>query len=49
MSEIILGGTLLAIVSAPVFLYLWREAQRKKEESLKKAKVIAKRRQYSNR
>lgn len=46
MSEIILGGTLLAIISAPAFFHLWREAQRKKEESLKKAKVVAQRRQY---
>lgn len=46
MSEIILGGTLIAIISAPVVLHLWREAQRKKEESLKKAKAVAKRRQY---
>lgn len=46
MSEIIFGGTLLAIFSAPAFLYLWREAQRKKEASLKKAKVVARRRQY---
>ena len=46
MSEIILGGTLLAVVSAPVVLHLWREAQRKKEESLQRAKVVARRRQY---
>lgn len=46
MSEIILGGTLLAVISTPIFISLWREAQRKKEESLKKAKVVARRRQY---
>ena len=46
MSEIILVGTLLAVIATPAFLYLWREAQRKKEESLKKAKVVARRRTY---
>ncbi|MFT5195030.1 MAG: hypothetical protein ACI9EW_002316 [Cellvibrionaceae bacterium] len=46
MSEITLYGSLLAIASAPAFIYLWHEARRKKEESLKKAKVVARRRQY---
>ena len=46
MIEIIIGGTLLAALSTPIFVSLWREAKRKKEESLKRAKVVARRRQY---
>ena len=46
MKEIIIGGTLITIASTPAFLYLWRMAQKKKEESLQKAKVAAKRRRY---
>lgn len=46
MKEIIIGGSLIAIASAPAFIHLWRMAQKRKEESLQKAKVVAKRRRY---
>ena len=46
MNEIFLGGLIVAGLSTPFLLGLLREAKRKKEASMKKAKVVAKRRQY---
>ena len=46
MNEILLGGLIAAGISAPFLLGLLREAKRRKEASMKKAKVVAKRRQY---
>ena len=48
MFEMIIGGAILSLVSAPAFIYLWKVAAEKKEKSLKKARATSKRRQLQN-
>ena len=47
MFEFILGGAVLSLVSAPIFVHLWKVAADKKKKSLKEARSASKRRQYS--
>lgn len=46
MFQIIIGGAVLSLVSAPAFIYLWKAAAEKREKSLKKAHAVSQRRRY---
>ena len=48
MFQIIIGGAVLSLISAPAYIYLWKVAAEKRENSLQKAHAVAQRRRFQN-